>query len=60
MLPAGYDFAGSLVAWIDRRHGRARLMELLDVTTEAALLQSLGSTEDQVLTAWRTDVPAGR
>jgi hypothetical protein len=60
VLPAGYDFAGSLVAWIDRRHGRARLTDLLDVTTEAALLQRLGSTEEQVLAAWRTDVPAGR
>jgi hypothetical protein len=60
VLPAGYEFAGSLVAWIDRRHGRARLLELLDVTTEATLLQRLGSTEQDVLAGWQADVPAGR
>jgi len=59
VLPAGYDFAGSLVAWIDRRHGRARLVDLLDETSEAAVLQRLGESEAGLLAGWRRDVAAG-
>jgi hypothetical protein len=59
VLPAGYDFAGSLVAWIDRRHGRQRLRGLLAETSAAGLLQRLGSNEQDVMDAWRRDVVAG-
>jgi hypothetical protein len=60
VLPAGYDSAGSLVAWIDGRHGRATLLDLLDETQEAAVLRRLETSEPQMLAAWRADVLAGR
>lgn len=60
VVPAGYDFAGSLVAFIDRRYGRAALLDLLDETHEAAVLQRLQTSEPELLAGWRTDVLAGR
>jgi hypothetical protein len=60
VLPAGYDWAGSLVAWIDGRYGRATLLDLLDDTQEAAVLERLATTEPALLAAWQADVAAGR
>jgi hypothetical protein len=60
VLPAGYNWAGSLVEWIDRRYGRAALVDLLDETQEAAVLRRLDATESGLLEAWQADVAAGR
>jgi hypothetical protein len=60
VLPAGYSFAGSLVAWIDRRAGRATLLDLLDDTEPRTALDRLGTNEPELLAAWRADVIAGR
>lgn len=60
VLPAGYNWAGSLVASIDRRYGRGALLDLLDETHEAAVLQRLATSEAELLAGWRTDLLDGR
>jgi hypothetical protein len=59
VLPAGYEHAGSLVAWIDRTHGRPRVRDLLAETTESGVLLRLGTTEEALVAAWRRAVAAG-
>jgi hypothetical protein len=59
VVPTGYSWAGSLVASIDHRYGRATVLDLLDEMQEAALLRSLGTTEADLLAQWRSDVLAG-
>lgn len=60
VLPRGYDFAGSLVASIDRRHGRAALLALLPEARQERILERLGVTEAQLLDGWRADARDGR
>lgn len=48
-----YGVSGSLVRYIDERHGRDVLRRLLAVTSEEALLAELGTTEKAPLAAWR-------
>jgi len=49
---AGYDGAGSLVAFIDARFGRAMLISLKTATSTAGLLATLGQSEPQVIQQW--------
>jgi hypothetical protein len=51
-----YGVCGSLVALIDRRVGRAKLLELLALRSQAALLEAIGMSEAELLVAWRTEV----
>jgi hypothetical protein len=51
--PLRYANAGSLVGYIDRRYGRSRLMELLGLTDQRAMLRLLETTEQQLLADWR-------
>ena len=60
VVPAGYAFAGSLVAFVDHRYGREALLDLLDETHEAAVLQRLAASEAELLAGWRTDLLDGR
>ena len=60
VVPAGYDWAGSLVASIDHRYGRGALLDLLDETHEAAVLQRLATSEAELLAGWRADLLDGR
>lgn len=53
-----YGVCGSLVAFVDREWGRSTLVELLEETDGARLLQRLGVTEDELLAAWRDAVLA--
>lgn len=54
-----YGVCGSIVSWIDARLGRARLRELLQLRTEAALLAAIGLKEDELLSAWKRTVVEG-
>ncbi len=47
-----YGFAGSMVAYLDHHYGRAKLIGLLDKTSNAAILQALGTNERQFLAGW--------
>ena len=51
-----YGQAGSLVAYIDRRFGRAMLVRMLAATTPQQLLDMLGLTEAQLIADWRASV----
>jgi hypothetical protein len=54
--PDRYGFAGSLAEHIDRAHGRDALRALLRVGTTAEALESLGTSEEELLRAWRADL----
>lgn len=47
-----YGVSGSLVAYIDDRFGRPKLVSLLDATTEAEILDRLSLTEEALLAGW--------
>jgi len=47
-----YGLAGSLVRYVDRTYGRARLIRLLSLTSNAAALGVLGVSEDKLLADW--------
>jgi pyrroloquinoline quinone biosynthesis protein B len=47
-----YGIAGSLVAFADRRVGRAGLARMLAATSQDALLAELGLAEQELLDAW--------
>jgi len=53
---ARYGAAGSLIRWIEQRFGRARLLQLLDLSTTAAILDNLDMTEEELLAAWRRSI----
>jgi hypothetical protein len=53
---ARYAVAGTLVELVDRKLGRAKLVELLAASTNTELLAALGMTEAQLLDAWRASV----
>jgi hypothetical protein len=54
-----YGVCGSLVAFVDREWGRAVLVELLEETNGARLLERLGVSETELLARWREWVRAG-
>lgn len=47
-----YGVSGSMVAFIDASHGRAKLIELLGATTNDEMMRSVGLTEAEFLTRW--------
>jgi hypothetical protein len=48
-----YGVCGTLVELVDRQVGRARLVDMLELRTEAALLGAIGTSESDLLAAWR-------
>ena len=48
-----YSMIGSLVMYIDRTYGRAKLKELLQFDSQEEILSSLGITEPQFLDGWK-------
>lgn len=48
-----YGLSGSLVMFIDKRYGRAKLMELLPFTKREQVLASLNITEAALLDQWK-------
>jgi hypothetical protein len=48
-----YGLAGSLVQFIDRKVGRAKLLSFLKETKQETILAQLGLTEDQLIEAWQ-------
>lgn len=48
-----YAVAGSITDYIDKIYGRSVLYDLMSVTTEAAFLDKLGVSEQQLMDAWR-------
>ncbi|MDJ0700756.1 MAG: hypothetical protein QNJ07_12940 [Woeseiaceae bacterium] len=48
-----YAVAGSITNYIDQTYGRGALYDLMRVTTETELLDTLGVSEQQLLDAWR-------
>jgi hypothetical protein len=53
-----YGVSGSLVAFLDRELGRARIVEGLAATSGEELLATLGLDETTLLERWRADVLA--
>jgi hypothetical protein len=53
-----YGVSGSLVAFVERELGRARVLEMLTATSGEELLALVGWSEDELLTRWRADVLA--
>ncbi len=51
---ARYGVAGSMARFVEERIGRERMVELLDDSTNAAVLGRLGIDEEGFLTAWRS------
>lgn len=49
-----YGFSGSMIAFLDDTYGRAKLVDLLDKTTNAELMRQLGTTEQEFLAGWQT------
>jgi len=47
-----YGLSGSVVMFIDKKYGRAKLIELLPFTKKSDLLLSLKSTESELLAGW--------
>ena len=47
-----YGISGSLVLYIDKKWGRAKLKELLPFNTKTALLATLNITEPELLSGW--------
>ena len=50
---ARYGIAGSMVRFVEDRLGQARIVDLLDDSTNAAILARVGMDEEGFLTAWR-------
>lgn len=48
-----YGLAGSVVMYIDYKYGRAKLKELLPLNKKSEILDSLNTTETELLTGWR-------
>jgi hypothetical protein len=53
-----YGVAGSLVQFVDRRVGRAKLVELLAATNASELLAQIGLSESELILAWRASLEA--
>ncbi len=56
--PYRYALAGSLVEYIDTRHGRDRLIAMLGCTSQEALLTALQTSENHLLLRWRETLDA--
>jgi hypothetical protein len=54
--PHRYGFAGSLVAYVDTRWGRATTVRLLKVRSTAEALNILGTNEKALLEGWRASL----
>src|SRR5262249_23380996 len=52
--PNRYAFTGSLVRYVDQTWGRATTVRLLRVRSSAEALSLLGTTEESLLSGWRT------
>lgn len=48
-----YGVSGSMVAFIDAKFGRQKVLALLDAVTNAEILADLGFTETEFLARWR-------
>lgn len=48
-----YGLSGSMVAFIDHKYGRKKLLELLQLTNKIKALASLTISEPQLLSEWR-------
>lgn len=55
-----YAVSGSLVRFIEKKHGRARLIKLMAETRNSRILKALATTEDQLLEDWRKAVVGSR
>ena len=51
-----YILSASIVAYVDRTHGRATLLSLLTATNTRELLERLGTTEERLLAEWRAEL----
>lgn len=51
--PERYGLSGSIVSYIDKKFGRKKLFELLNLTNKQSALQSLGITELQLIADWQ-------
>lgn len=51
-----YGVAGSMVRYVDRKYGRSKLIGLLKLGDNAAILKSLGVTETQFMKGWLASV----
>jgi hypothetical protein len=47
-----YGFSGSMVAYLDKKYGRSKLISLLGKTTNAAIMQELGTTQQEFIAQW--------
>lgn len=54
-----YGVSGSLVAFVEREFGRARVLELLGATSGEELLAALGWSETELLERWHADLARG-
>lgn len=48
-----YGVSGSLVAYIDTKFGRQKLLDLMSAVTNPEILSAMGLTESQFLDGWR-------
>jgi hypothetical protein len=55
-----YGVSGSMVEFVDQRHGREIIRKLLAATTNAEALRILNTTETQFLADWKASVAARR
>jgi hypothetical protein len=53
-----YGVAGSMVQFIDHRHGREMIRKLLSAVSNEEALNLLGTTESRFLADWKAEVPA--
>lgn len=50
---ARYGLSGSVVLYIDKKYGRAKLKELLSYAKKTEILSAIGATETQLLDQWK-------
>jgi hypothetical protein len=51
-----YGVSGSIVAYVEHKWGRAKVVELMKATSNAKAMKMLGTTEEELLTGWRSSV----
>lgn len=49
-----YGLSGTVVMYIDNRYGRTELKKLLQFNKKSGILESLKTTEQELLTGWKT------
>jgi len=47
-----YGLSGSMVMFIDHKHGRAKLLQLMPYNKLKQILDRLGTTEDELISGW--------